>query len=307
MIKKTIYLGNPYYISIKDQQLLLQVPEAKGIDSILNKTIPIEDIGILILDHQQLTLTHPVMQQIAAHNIALVSCDANHLPASLLMPLEGHNTQSERFRVQIEASEPLKKQLWQQTIKAKIRNQANLLNKLGHAYEAQSLNQWANEVNSGDTQNLEARAAGLYWKTLFKEYLVEFTRDRFGEFPNNLLNYAYAIIRATVARSLVGSGMLPTLGIHHRNKYNAYCLADDIMEPFRIYADELVLDMLSCANGVPLELDKNNKAKLLSLPAKEVFLNQQRSPMMVALQRTTSSLAQCYEGDTRKLLYPVFS
>lgn len=306
MIKKTIYLGNPYYVCVKDKQLELQVPDGKGIDKILTKKIPIEDIGILILDHQQITLTHTVMQQIAAHNIALVSCDANHLPASMLMPLEGHNTQQERFRNQIEASEPLKKQLWQQTIKCKVRNQAELLNKKGFNQESKGLLQFANDVNSGDTHNLEGRAAAVYWKTIFGGLIQDFTRDRFGMYPNNLLNYAYAIIRATVARSLVGSGLLPTLGIHHRNKYNAYCLADDIMEPYRIYADEMVYEMLQEGNGQELELDKTSKGKLLSLPAKEVILNNQRSPMMVALQRTTSSLAQCYEGSERKILYPEF-
>lgn len=306
MIKRTIYLGNPYYVCVKDKQIELQVPEGKGADKLLTKKIPIEDIGILILDHQQITITHVVLQQIAAYNIALVSCDANHMPASLLMPLEGHNTQQERFRAQIEASEPLKKQLWQQTVKAKIRNQAELLKKVGHVEESKSLMQWANDVVSGDTANLEARAAALYWKTLFAEFITDFTRDRWGMFPNNFLNYAYAILRATVARSLVGSGMLPTLGIHHKNKYNAYCLADDIMEPFRIYADELVYEIVSEYNGQIYELDKTQKARILGLPAREVILNGQRSPMMVALQRTTSSLSQCYEGGGRKILYPEF-
>jgi CRISPR-associated protein Cas1 len=286
--------------------MVLQVPNASGIDHQLSKHLPLEDIGILILDHQQITLTHTVLQQIAAYNIALVSCDANHLPASLLMPLEGHSTMQERFRNQIAASEPLKKQMWQQTMKAKIGNQAALLAKLGYIEESKSLRQWAAEVNSGDTANLEGRAAVLYWKTLFSEHNPNFTRDRVGLFPNNLLNYAYTIIRASVARSLVGSGMLPTLGIHHKNKYNAYCLADDIMEPYRIYADELVQTMLAENGGNLLELDKETKARLLSLPAKEVIINEQRSPMMVAMQRTTSSLAQGFEGSNRKILYPVF-
>jgi CRISPR-associated protein Cas1 len=306
MIKRTIYLGNPYYVCIKDKQMVLQVPNARGIDHHLSKHLPLEDIGILILDHQQITLTHTVLQQIAAYNIALVSCDANHLPASLLMPLEGHSTMQERFRNQIAASEPLKKQLWQQTMKAKIGNQAALLAKLGFIPESKSLKQWAADVNSGDTLNLEGRAAVLYWKTLFANYIPHFTRDRIGMYPNNLLNYAYTIIRATVARSLVGSGILPTLGIHHKNKYNAYCLADDMMEPYRIYADELVYHLVAEALGNNMELDKETKAKILGLPAKEVIINEQRSPMMVALQRTTSSLAQGFEGNGRKILFPVF-
>jgi CRISPR-associated protein Cas1 len=191
-------------------------------------------------------------------------------------------------------------------VKAKIRNQASLLRKVGHIETAQSLDFFANDVNSGDTNNLEARAAAMYWKTIFSKFIPDFTRDRIGFFPNNYLNYAYAIIRATVARSLVGSGLLPTLGIHHRNKYNAYCLADDIMEPFRIYADELVYDIVSNSNGELLELDKKNKALILGLPAKEILINKQRSPMMVGLQRCTASLAQCYDGENRKLSYPEF-
>lgn len=306
MIKKTIYLGNPYHLCIKNQQLELKVPEGKGVDKVLTKTIPLEDIGIIILDHQQLTLTHPFLQQVSAFNIALVSCDQNHLPSSLLLPLDGHTTQQERFRAQIEATEPLKKQLWQQTIKAKINNQAKLLQKIACNEESKSLLQFSKDVSSGDTQNLEARAAAMYWKNLFREFIPNFTRDRFGSYPNNLLNYSYAIIRATVARSLVGSGLLPTLGIHHKNKYNAYCLADDIMEPYRIYADEMVWNLIAESNGDELELDKIVKAKILGLPAKEILINNQRSPMMVGLQRTTSSLAQCFEGDNRKVLYPEF-
>lgn len=306
MIKRTIYLGNPYYVRVKNKQLVLQTPAAKGIDQILNRELPLEDLGILILDNQQITLTHGVLQQMAAYNIALVSCDTNHMPASLFMPLEGHSILQERFRNQISASEPLKKQMWQQTMKAKIGNQAALLAKLGYTEESKSLRQWAAEVNSGDTLNLEGRAAVLYWKTIFSAYLPHFTRDRMGMFPNNLLNYAYTIIRATAARSLVGSGMLPTFGIHHKNKYNAYCLADDIMEPYRVYADDLVFNMLEECRGKLIDLNKESKAIILGLPAKEVFINELRSPMMVALQRTTSSLAQSFGGGTRKILYPVF-
>ncbi len=305
MIKRTLYLGNPYYVCVQNKQLELRVPEGKGIDKIITQTVPLEDIGILIIDHPQITLTHAVLQMAAEFNIALVSCDQNHLPASLQLPLDGHSTQQERFRDQIAASEPLKKQLWQQTVKAKIRNQAVLLGKLG--FEHQALLQWAVEVNSGDTMNLEARAAAYYWKTIFEKEIPGFTRDRFGPYPNNLLNYAYAILRATVARALVGSGLLPTLGIHHKNKYNAFCLADDIMEPFRPYADEVVVEIMAEHKGEDLELKKELKARLLGIPAKEIWINGQRSPMMVGLQRCTASLAQCYAGETRRILYPEFS
>jgi CRISP-associated protein Cas1 len=304
MIKKTIYLGNPYHIRVKDSQLEFLVPEGKGIDQQLTKRVPLEDLGVLILDHPQISLTHPVLQQIAAFNVALVSCDANHLPASLLMPLEGHTTQQERFRAQINASEPLKKQLWQQTIKSKIYNQGRALHMIGLEPEGQYLLKLSEEVKSGDNGNMEGRAAAFYWKYFFSQYLENFTRDRFGEAPNHLLNYSYAIIRATVARALVGSGMLPTLGIHHQNKYNAYCLPDDIMEPYRPYADLLIWEFLKESDADAIILTKEIKASILGLLGKEVNINQQRSPMMVAIQKTCSSLAQCYEGDIRKLIYP---
>jgi CRISPR-associated protein Cas1 len=304
MIKKTVYLGNPYHIKLKDAQLEFMVPEGKGIDSLMTKKLPLEDLGVLILDHPQITITHPVLQQIAAFNVALVSCDSNHMPASLLMPLEGHNTQQERFRAQISASEPLKKQLWQQTIKCKIYNQGKILIEIGKPEEGEYLLKLSEEVKSGDTANMEGRAAAYYWKNIFSNYIVQFTRDRIGPSPNHLLNYAYAIIRATVARALVGSGLLPTLGIHHKNKYNAYCLADDMMEPYRPYADKLIYEMLQLSMGNEIELNKEIKGQILALLGKEVMLNNTRSPMMVAIQKTSSSLAQCYEGDMRKLLYP---
>jgi CRISPR-associated protein Cas1 len=304
MIKKTIYLGNPYHIKLKDAQLEFRVPEGKGIDSLLSKKVALEDLGVLILDHPQITLTHPVLQQIAAFNVAMISCDANHMPASLLMPLEGHTTQQERFRAQINASEPLKKQLWQQTIKAKVNNQAQALIKIGFTAEGDYLLKLSEDIRSGDSANMEGRAAAFYWKHFFSLKVEDFTRDRFGDAPNSLLNYAYAIIRATVARALIGSGMLPTLGIHHQNKYNAYCLADDIMEPYRPYADLLVFEIVMQEEGFGLNLTKEIKAKILALLGKEVNINNVRSPMMVAIQKTCSSLAQCYEGDLRKLVYP---
>ena len=304
MIKKTIYLGNPYHVRVKDAQLEFLVPEGKGIDQQLTKRVPLEDLGVLILDHPQISLTHPVLQQIAAFNVALVSCDANHLPASLLMPLEGHTTQQERFRAQINASEPLKKQLWQQTIKSKIYNQGRALQMIGFEPEGEYLLKISEEVKSGDNGNMEGRAAAFYWKYFFSQSIEHFTRDRFGEAPNHLLNYSYAIIRATVARALVGSGMLPTLGIHHQNKYNAYCLADDIMEPYRPYADLLIWEFLKESEADAITLTKEIKAAILGLLGKEVNINQQRSPMMVAIQKTCSSLAQCYQGDIRKLIYP---
>ncbi|GAB1447877.1 type II CRISPR-associated endonuclease Cas1 [Bacteroidota bacterium] len=304
MIKKTIYLGNPYYVGLRNNQLELRVPEGSKPEKLLTRSIPLEDIGIIILDHPRITLSMPLIQQVNELNIALITCDTRHMPAALLLPIEGHTLQQERFRAQLEASEPLRKQLWAQTIKQKIKNQGFLLSILGFSDQAWVLNKWSGEVSSGDKMNLEARAAALYWKTIFSEFYPDFTRDRIGGPGNDLLNYGYAIVRATVARSLVGSGLLPTLGIHHSNRYNAYALADDIMEPFRIYVDRLVYEILKDHGGEAPVLDTGIKARLLELPAKEVLINGQRSPMMVGLQRTTSSLASCFEGEAKRILYP---
>ena len=202
--------------------------------------------------------------------------------------------------MQLEASVPLKKQLWQQTVSQKIANQAAVL--IGRKIEARNMLVWAKSVKSGDPENIEGRAAAYYWRNLFDKE-IHFIRDRDGVPPNPLLNYGYAILRAVVARSLVSSGMLPTLGIHHHNRYNAYCLADDIMEPYRPYVDELVLDLIDEGhNGI---LDKEAKVKLLSVPVVDVDIAGRRRPLMIAVSETTSSLYRCFSGESRKIIFPI--
>jgi CRISPR-associated protein Cas1 len=190
--------------------------------------------------------------------------------------------------------------LWQQTIKTKIKNQATVLAKQG--LEIQNMLHWVDEVKSGDTENHEGRASAWYWKNIFGRE-KEFIREPVGPAPNNLLNYAYAILRAIAARSLVGSGLLPTLGIFHRNQYNAYCLADDVMEPYRPFADQLVLQLIK-EEGIIEELTTDVKKKLLTLPTLDVKIGNETSPLMIAMQRTTASLAKCFLGETRKIAYP---
>jgi len=304
MIKRTLYFGNPAYLSMRNAQLVINLPEAKGIDNLTgNNTIPIEDIGIVILDHKQITITHGVLEELLANNAAVITCNSARMPVGLLLPLDGHNTQSERFRAQINASLPLQKQLWQQTIQCKIENQAYILDQV-LGVNAKNMKVWVGEVKSGDADNLEARAAAYYWKNMFPA-TPNFTRGREGEPPNNLLNYGYAILRAVVARSLVGSGLLPTLGIHHHNRYNAYCLADDIMEPYRPFVDKIVLEIIESGEDIS-ELSKPLKAKLLSIPVLDVNINGQKSPLMIAVSNTTASLAKCYLGEARKINYPSF-
>ena len=224
------------------------------------------------------------------------------MPAGLLLPLSGNTIQQERFTDQINSSLPLRKQLWQQTIKAKIENQAAVLRKHTSA-ESKCMNVWASDVKSGDSDNLEGRAAAYYWKNLFVPYIDKFVRGREAAPPNNLLNYGYAILRALIARALVSSGLLPTLGIHHHNRYNAYCLADDIMEPYRPYVDELVLSIVKSGQDHE-ELTKDLKAQLLSIPTIDVQISGKRSPLMIAASTTTASLAKCFGGEIRKIIYP---
>jgi CRISPR-associated protein Cas1 len=299
MIKRTLYFGNPAYLHLSNAQLLIDLP-ATATEAKREVTVPIEDIGIVVLDSPQLTISSGLLQALQSNNVAVISCDARHMPQSLLLPLEGNTIQQERYDAQLAATEPLKKQLWQQTIIQKIRNQAAHLQQQGIA--GNYLHTLARNVKSGDADNAEATAAVHYWGALFN-HVPNFTRGREGIPPNNYLNYGYAILRATVARSIVAAGLLPTLGIFHKNRYNAYCLADDIMEPYRPYVDGVVCAMIQ-ELGLVEVLTKEHKAVLLKLPAMDVVIDGEKSPLMLATQRTAVSLVKCYEGNQRKLLYP---
>ncbi len=308
MIKKTLYFGNPVYLSLRNAQLVIKLPEVEKCESFSEAfkkqsevTRAIEDLGVIVLDHKQITITSGVLEALLENNCAVITCDGKSMPVGLMLPLYGNTTQNERFRQQLDASLPLKKQLWQQTIQAKINNQASVL-KDCTGEEIKCMRVWANDVRSGDSDNLEARAAAYYWKTLFRD-IDGFTRDREGIPPNNLLNYGYAILRAVVARGLVTSGLLPTLGIHHHNRYNAYCLADDIMEPYRPYVDELVFYLVKTYKNIQ-ELNKQLKTELLGIPAIEVKIGRKRSPLMIAVSQTTASLYKCFSGESRRIIYP---
>lgn len=308
MIKKTLCFSNPIYLSLRNEQLVLHLPEVEvngNLPEVMKKeaerTIPIEDIGLVILDNRRITVTSGVLDTLLENNCAVITCDSKSMPVGLLLPLCGHKTQNERFRSQLDSSLPLRKQLWQQTVKQKILNQECVL-RSNTDKETRCMCVWSNNVRSGDPDNLEARAAAYYWRNLFLDF-PDFVRDREGTPPNNLLNYGYAILRAVIARSLVGSGLLPILGIHHHNRYNAYCLADDIMEPYRPYVDQLVIDILHRFDNVS-SLSKELKMELLSIPMIDVVVNGKRSPLMIAAQQTTASLAKCFSGETRRISYP---
>ncbi len=321
MIKRTLYFGNPTYLSFKDSQLLVEkrifdtssefksteTDNKNSNDKYLKRkttsvSIPVEDIGVVILDHYGVSISQYLISKLLENNVAVIFCNEKHHPTGMLLNLDGNQLQSEKFRAQIQASIPLKKNLWRQTVSSKIYNQAKLLQKKGK--ETRNMLAWSKRVNSGDTKNYESRAAVYYWKNMFPEEM-NFYRDRFGDPPNNLLNYGYAILRAVVARSLTGSGLLPTLGIHHRNKYNAYCLADDVMEPYRPYVDKTVCELFNSGTETNT-LNTEIKTKLLNIPAMEIYIAGKRSPLMVGVQRTTSSLAKCFEGKSKRILYPEF-
>lgn len=294
MIKRTLYFGNPAYLKTKNEQMVIEKWSEEVVE------VPIEDIGLVILDHQQITITQLLLAKLIANNVALITCDASHHPIGLQLCLDGHTLQSQKFKAQLQVSAPLKKQLWQQTVMAKIYNQAILLK--NQQIETNYLFALAASVKSGDTTNNEAQAAVYYWKCIFPDFL-QFKREREGAPPNNLLNYGYAILRALVARSLVASGLLPTLGIFHRNQYNAYCLADDIMEPYRPYVDKTVCEIIR-NNGPYLEMTPKMKTALLNIPAQDVMIENRKSPLMNAVQFTTASLCKCFEGKSRRLAYP---
>ena len=311
MIKKTLYFGNPAYLSLRLNQLVIRKPPLNsGLVNVnqvdadnsgeVVRTVPIEDIGIILLDNRQITITQAVLEALQVNNCAVVTCDSKHMPCGLFLPLDGNTVQNERFRVQLEASLPLRKQLWQQTVIQKIRNQASVIRYVTGVTH-NNMMVWASNVKSGDPDNLEARAAAYYWKNVFVEY-PGFIRERNEDGPNALLNYGYGILRAIIARALISSGLLPTLGIHHHNRYNAYCLADDIMEPYRPYVDKIVVDiLLSNPDGL---FNQEARVRLMGIPTIEVTIAGRRSPLMVAASTTTASLYKCFEGVIRKIIYP---
>jgi CRISPR-associated protein Cas1 len=328
MIKKTLYFGSPAYLSCKNEQLVVQYKQEQieidfvdysetdadwekryenrrglsrtGQNGVL--TIPIEDIGVIIIDHWGISISHFLLSTLLENNAAIITCNKNHMPTGLFLNLDGNQIQAEKFRSQINATAPLKKQLWQQTVQAKIKNQAELLKLKGT--EVDNMLVWSKEVRSGDSSNLEARAATFYWKAIFPEN-IDFYRARNGPPPNNLLNYGYAILRAITSRSLVASGLLPTLGIHHHNKYNAYCLADDVMEPYRPFIDKIVCEITNYGT-ITEEITPRIKKRLLETASMDIFIDGEKSPLMVGMQRTTASLSRCFEGTQKKILYPEF-
>jgi len=295
MLKRTIIISSPTYLSLRNSQILI-LRKDKDIYS-----EPIEDIGYILLDHPQITLSLPLLNAFRENNTAVIFCDGSHHPRSMLLNLDGNTLQNELFRAQISASVPLKKNIWKQVVSAKLHNQAAVLNHIGS--DGSDIKKMAATVKSGDSDNREGYAARLYWPRLFG---YDFKRLREGLPPNNMLNYGYAVIRAAVARALAGSGLLNTLGVHHRNRYNAFCLADDIMEPYRPFVDAAVFEL----NGIYPQQDLlqiDIKTALLDVLNSDCKMNGKKSPLMIAMQSTGASLARCFSGSEKNVVFPEFT
>ena len=301
MIKRTLYFTNPAYLSLRHGQLVIELRDQRGSPGDTT-TRPIEDIGLILIENRQITLSAALLACLSERNVAVAVCDERHMPAGLLLPMVGNSVMTERIKAQIDSSQPLRKQLWQQTIIAKVSNQATVPNPTSAA-EIGCMTKWATQVTSGDTTNIEARAAVYYWKNLFPHH-ADFTREQDGlDIINSMLNYGYAILRAVIARSLVGSGLHPAIGIFHRNRYNAFCLADDVMEPYRPIVDRLVYELIF-ENPDIGDLSSSIKQKLLQIPVIDVRIGRICRPLMIAATMTSASLARCFSGESRKLVYP---
>lgn len=293
MVKRTLSFSRPCSLSLKHCQMVICMKD----DPDFIKTIPVEDIGFVLLENQQISITLPLLNALADNNAAVVVCTDRMMPNAMLLNLESNSVQGERYRDQVNASAPLKKNLWRQTVESKIRNQAALLDKLDK--DGSQLKPYWQNVKSGDADNREGVAAKIYWDALFGD---DFMRYRTGGSPNEMLNYGYTVLRAAVARSLMGSGLFPAFGIYHRNRYNAFPLADDIMEPYRPFVDEIVFDLY--ANG-ERELNKDVKAEILKLLYVDTVFDKVTRPLDLGLSITTSSLAKCFSGEQKKILYPI--
>lgn len=293
MLKRALFFSTPYCLSLRNEQMVIHTKEAPD----TRKSVPIEDIGVVVLEHQQTTVTLPLLNALSDNNVAVILCGDNRMPNAMLLNLDSNKTQGESYRAQVEASEPLKKGIWKQVVEAKIRNQAALLRKLGR--DGDRLKPCYMQVKSGDTDNREGMAARIYWPELFGR---EFVRSREGAEPNNLLNYGYTILRAAVARALMGSGLLPAFGIFHRNRYNAFPLADDVMEPYRPFVDELVYRLYTEGKT---QLTREVKGELLRILFADTRFDKVSRPLDVGLTFTSASLAKCFAGTRKKILYPL--
>lgn len=304
MLKRTLFFGSSGSLRIRQSQLVFEKNEDHS-----EHSAPVEDLGFVIIESPQIMISTASLQTLGANQTAVVVCDDKHLPAYLMLPMTGHSTAEKQIRAQLSASDAMKDRLWKQTVSAKIRNQAQCLRN-GAKNNADLLSKLAGKTRNGDPENLEGTAARFYFSAHFPK--SDFVRDRFGEMPNAALNYGYAVLRAAVARALTGSGLLCVAGIHHKNQYNSFVLADDIMEPYRPFIDDLVLNQCHPFDrmdtlGFPEELTREMKAALLSMLASDVMIRGMRRPLMNALSYTSASLAACFLKEETQIAYPEFA
>lgn len=294
MIKQTLFFTTPVSLSLKYNQIEIRCKEVEKVI-----TRPIEDVGVVIVENQMVHFTVPLLNALADNNVAVIFCNAQCMPNTMLMPLESNSIQQEVYRFQIEASLPTKKKIWKDIVEYKIRNQAALLDIIG--CDGKVLKPYYMNVLSGDSDNREGLAAKIYWQQMYGQH---FCRNRNGESPNSLLNYGYAILRAAVARALLGSGLFPAFGLFHRNRYNAFPLADDVMEPYRPFVDYAVNQIYEFSPDV--SLDKATKQMLVKVLFSDVKINGQIRPLQVALSMTTASLVRALRDKKEYIIYPSF-
>lgn len=291
MIKRTLFLVNPCVCTLRNSQFILVNKESGE-----ERSVPIEDVGYVIVENGRVSMSVPLMNALVKNNAVVAFCDERHMPSSLLLSMASNHVQSEVFRYQLEAGLPLKKNLWKQIVEAKIRNQAALLTSLG--LDGDVLKPYWLNVKSGDVDNREGTAANRYWDILFGK---DFIRDRHGKDYNSLLNYGYAILRAATCRAIVGSGLLPLVGLFHKNRYNAFPLADDLMEPYRPYIDRIVV---GCINDGIIDLQLEAKQRLLGSLTNDCQFDDMKRPLSIGLSLTTGSLVRCLRGEIKQLSLP---
>jgi CRISPR-associated protein Cas1 len=295
-MKRTILIQNPAYLKLKLGQLKIIEPKT----NVELGSIPCEDIGYLILENPQITISLQAIQTLQSYKTAIISCDEFHMPQGLMLPFEGHTQMQAHLRAQIACSEPLRKHLWRQIVASKIRNQQKVLKTLGKPFG--QMDDYIKGLKTGDSTNKEGQAANFYWKHI----LQDFTRDRDGDMPNPLLNYGYSVIRSATARALVSSGLNPSIGVFHKSKYNAFCLADDLMEPYRPYIDYLVYDIYNHGRNKIDKLTPTIKSQLLNIYNVDVNIDGKTKKLTEALKDSSSSFVQCLLQQKRKIKLPEF-
>lgn len=295
MLKRTLVFSSPMILSLKNQQLVLAFKDSPD----EKRSVPIEDVGVILLENQQTNITLPLLNALAEAEVQVVICNKKGMPSAMIQSMDSNNLQGETLRNQISCGEVLKKQLWKQVVEAKIKNQASLLNNIGE--EGDILKPFYSNVRSGDVDNREGIAARIYFQHLFGDCFVR-NRDEMG--INALLNYGYSILRAATCRAIVSSGLLPAIGIHHHNRSNAYPLADDLMEPFRPFVDGVVYDLVTRGQ---MELTKEVKGELISVLYADTKYEKIIRPLSVGLSMTTASMVKCLSKELNTISLPAFT